>query len=262
MEIVEIIFLSIIQGITEFLPISSSGHLVLFSSLFLQEDHGMLFDISVHFGTLLAALIYFRSDLFNTFNDLQLRKTQTPSVKLFKNLLLATLPILLIGYLLKEIIQNNLRMPAVIGWSSIIFGILLYLTDRFKVKELKISEMNSSQSLFVGLCQCFALIPGASRSGVAISAGLVIGLSREDASRFSFLLAIPTIFFIAISSTFEVFLQPLEHDLISLFLGILLSFATAYLTIDIFLKLIEKIGFLPFIIYRTILGFAVLIYLV
>ena len=257
MEIINAIILGIIQGLTEFLPISSSAHLILFSSFFNSNIQSLNFDVSVHLGTLFAALVYFKEEILKIINSLS--RPNQEGRKLLINLTIATLPILVLGYFVRDLVDIFLRSPEVIAYATVIFAFILYLSTKVKSQYSNLESITPKQSLIIGIAQCFALIPGTSRSGITISAALALGLTSKVASKFSFLLAIPTIGAIAcyqlLSLEFDAFIDEYRTNLI----GIIISFVVAYLTIDFFMKFIERIGFMPFIIYRLILGSLILI---
>lgn len=259
MDTLQLILLSVVQGLTEFLPVSSSAHLVLLSEFLGEEDQGIIFDVGVHFGTLMAALVYFRSDLKKMIINLGSHKFLSKENNLTANLIIAVIPILLSGFLLRDFVNLNLRNSEVIAYATIIFGILLYTAQLRKGKE-DLDSVNLKQALIIGLFQCLALIPGTSRSGITITAGLFLGLSATAASRFSFLLAIPTIGAIALAELIRVSFIDITDNGAELSIALIISFLVAYISIDMFLKLIDRIGFTPFVIYRLLLGGWLLMY--
>ena len=259
MDTLQLILLSVVQGLTEFLPVSSSAHLVLLSEFLGEEDQGIIFDVGVHFGTLMAALVYFRSDLKKMIINLGSYKFLSKENNLTANLIIAVIPILLLGFLLRDFVNLNLRNSEVIAYATIIFGILLYTAQVRKGKE-NLDSVSLKQALIIGLFQCLALIPGTSRSGITITAGLFLGLSATAASRFSFLLAIPTIGAIALAELIRVSFIDIMDNGAELSIALIISFLVAYISIDMFLKLIDRIGFTPFVIYRLLLGGWLLMY--
>jgi len=259
MDTLQLILLSLVQGLTEFLPVSSSAHLVLLSEFLGEEDQGIIFDVGVHFGTLLAALVYFRSDLKKMIINLGSHKLLSEENNLTTNLVIGVIPILLAGFLLRDFVNLHLRNSEVIAYATIIFGIFLYTAQLRKGKE-DLDSVNLKQALIIGLFQCLALIPGTSRSGITITAGLFLGLSATAASRFSFLLAIPTIGAIALAELIRVSFIDITDNGTELSIALIISFLVAYISIDMFLKLIDRIGFTPFVIYRLLLGGWLLIY--
>ncbi len=259
MDTLQLILLSLVQGLTEFLPVSSSAHLVLLSEFLGEEDQGIIFDVGVHFGTLLAALVYFRSDLKKMIINLGSHKLLSEENNLTTNLVIGVIPILLAGFLLRDFVNLHLRNSEVIAYATIIFGIFLYIAQLRKGKE-DLDSVNLKQALIIGLFQCLALIPGTSRSGITITAGLFLGLSATAASRFSFLLAIPTIGAIALAELIRISFIDITDNGTELSIALIISFLVAYISIDMFLKLIDRIGFTPFVIYRLLLGGWLLIY--
>ena len=259
MDTLQLILLSVVQGLTEFLPVSSSAHLVLLSEFLGEEDQGIIFDVGVHFGTLLAALVYFRSDLKKMIINLGSHKLLSEENNLTTNLVIGVIPILLVGFLLRDFVNLHLRNSEVIAYATIIFGIFLYTSQLRKGKE-DLDSVNLKQALIIGLFQCLALIPGTSRSGITITAGLFLGLSATAASRFSFLLAIPTIGAIALAELIRVSFIDITDNGTELSIALIISFLVAYISIDMFLKLIDRIGFTPFVIYRLLLGGWLLMY--
>jgi len=259
MDTLQLILLSLVQGLTEFLPVSSSAHLVLLSEFLGEEDQGIIFDVGVHFGTLLAALVYFRSDLKKMIINLGSHKLLSEENNLTTNLVIGVIPILLVGFLLRDFVNLHLRNSEVIAYATIIFGIFLYTAQLRKGKE-DLDSVNLKQALIIGLFQCLALIPGTSRSGITITAGLFLGLSATAASRFSFLLAIPTIGAIALAELIRVSFIDITDNGTELSIALIISFLVAYISIDMFLKLIDRIGFTPFVIYRLLLGGWLLMY--
>jgi len=259
MDTLQLILLSVVQGLTEFLPVSSSAHLVLLSEFLGEEDQGIIFDVGVHFGTLLAALVYFRSDLKKMIINLGSHKLLSEENNLTTNLVIGVIPILLVGFLLRDFVNLHLRNSEVIAYATIIFGIFLYTAQLRKGKE-DLDSVNLKQALIIGLFQCLALIPGTSRSGITITAGLFLGLSATAASRFSFLLAIPTIGAIALAELIRISFIDITDNGTELSIALIVSFLVAYISIDMFLKLIDRIGFTPFVIYRLLLGGWLLMY--
>ena len=263
METIQAILLAIIQGLTEFLPISSSAHLILLSQLSGWEDQGQTFDVALHFGTLLAVIFYFRREI-NEMLDFSHFKTMNTLIKSPLGVItIATIPIVIVGGLFNQFIEANLRTSEVIAIATIVFGVLLYLSD-LKGKQADTDfKVTLGLGFFIGLAQVFALIPGTSRSGITITAALLLGFSRTEAARFSFLLAIPVIIAANILGVFEVIeAEHLVFNYLDLFIGVSISFLVAYLTIGWFLSLIERIGMLPFVVYRVILGTLLLLLIV
>jgi len=267
LETTQIILLSIVQGLTELLPISSSGHLILTPLLFGYELQGLAFDVAVHLGTLVAVMLYFRAEVAAmataVVDSLQTRRIATPDARLAWMIVLASIPIVLLGLPLKsllELLRGDDRLIAlVIAATTIGFGLLLRIADVRGSRSWDEYGLGWKGALLVGCFQAIAIIPGTPRSGITMTAGLILGLTRKAASRFSFLLAIPTILMAGGLETFQLIRSPAAVDWTALWLGALLSFVVAYLTIPFFLGFIEKIGMLPFVLYRVLLGALILV---
>ena len=246
------ILLAVIQGLTEFLPISSSAHLILLSE-FMGSDQNLFYDVSLHLGTLMAVCIYFRSDLIEMFNSIIKHKSLFNNL-LLRQLFISCIPTLFLGFILIDLIDGYLRTSTVIATTTIFFGFILFLATFNKSHKTHIEEITFRDALIIGFAQSLALIPGTSRSGITISAGLMLGLDSKTASKFSFLMAIPTIGAIALyqllSTDLDFLIQYFQINL----LGLIVSFAIAYTTIDFFIRFINRIGFIPFILYRIVLG--------
>lgn len=264
MTIYEIIILAIIQGITEFLPISSSAHLLLPAELLGWRSQGLAFDVAVHVGSLLAVLIYLRreiSDMTIDFFRFGFTKQQTENSRLAWWVIVGTLPIILIGFLLKDWIELNARTALVMAVTTIGFGLLLWYADATAKLTNKMTQMRIGQAVIIGIAQILALIPGTSRSGITMTASLMLGFDRESAARFSFLLSIPAILGAGLLSTLDLLQEADAVDWTALLYGAAFSFVSAYLCIYLFLNWISRIGMLPFVIYRLILG-AILLWFV
>ena len=252
MTFLEAFLLAVIQGLTEFLPISSSAHLILFSE-FMGSSPNLFYDVSLHLGTLIAVSIYFRNDLIDIFCSVIKYKSIFHNL-LLKQLIISCIPTLLLGFIFLDLIDSYLRTSAVIAVTTILFAVVLFIVTFKKSKKISINEITLYDALIIGLAQSIALIPGTSRSGITISAGLMLGLDNKTASKFSFLMAIPTIGAIAIYQIVTTDINYLTDYFEVNILGLTVSFIIAYVTIDFFIKFINRIGFLPFIIYRIILG--------
>ncbi|WP_412970964.1 undecaprenyl-diphosphate phosphatase [Glaciecola sp. MF2-115] len=264
MTFYEIFILAIIQGLTEFLPISSSAHLILPAEVLGWREQGLAFDVAVHVGSLMAVMIYFRNDIVKLSEGFLLHgfsKQQTTESKLAWWIIIATIPGVIFGYLMKDWIAFNARTAIVIATTTILFGLLLWYADA-KAKQIKtIDKIGLKEALIIGLAQAIAIIPGTSRSGITMTAGLMMGLDRESTARFSFLLSIPIILGAGLLSTLDLLSSVAAVNWNELFYGAAFSFVAAYLCIFLFLNWISKIGMLPFVIYRLVLGF-VLLYIV
>jgi len=258
----QILVLAIVQGLTEFLPISSSGHLILSPYLFGFDDQGLAFDVAVHLGSLVAVMGYFRRDLWRIaigwFGSLGPGRGSSSESRLGWAIIVGTLPVVIAGALLKSLVEGELRTPWVIAFATIAFGLLLGWVDRRASRQRDIGQIGIRDALIIGTSQVLALIPGTSRSGITMTAGLWLGLNRASASRFSFLLSVPTILASSLLVTRDLVQSNSAVDWSALGTGVLLSGITAYLAIFFFLRFIERIGMWPFVIYRLILGSAIL----
>ena len=265
MDFLHIVVLALIQGITEFLPISSSGHLLLPTHLLGWPEQGLAFDVAVHVGTLTAVVTYFRQDIFAIVTDWygSLRGQQpTANSRLAWYIVLATIPAALVGLLLGDFIETHLRTTLVIAITTIGFSLLLWWADRFRhPKPIALADMTVTLALIIGCAQVLALIPGTSRSGITITAALFCGFSRDGAARFSFLLAIPVILLSGGYKTLQLLGLP-QVNWADLFWGAALSAASAFVCIHYFLKWINQIGMMPFVIYRLILGGFLLLWVI
>ena len=253
MDWFQIVVLSVIQGATEFLPISSSGHLVLPGLLTDWPDQGLAFDVGVHFGSLIAVVVYFRNTLLAIAGDFILfpkHREYTEQIDLGFKLALATLPVAISGFIFKDFIEAELRTLVVIASTTILFGLALWWADR---REGAQEEIGWGAAIAIGLAQMLALIPGTSRSGITITAALLLGLSRTRAASFSFLLAIPTIAGAQLLLTLDL-LELGVGNWGELIAGGTLSGITAYFCIHYFIALVDRTGMLPYVIYRLILG--------
>lgn len=266
MDSIQIFILSLVQGLTEFLPISSSAHLILTPELLGYQDQGLAFDVAVHLGSLIAVIGYFHDDIIRMARDLlcSLRANglATRDARLGWMIIVATLPIVVIGGVFKSLVETDLRSTLVIAITTILFGLLLYWFDLRGVRTRDEYSVNWQDALIIGLFQALAIIPGTSRSGITMTAGLMLGLTRSAASRFSFLLAVPTILMSGALVTLDLMRTDLPVMWNELLLGAVLSCVSAYLCIYYFLKLIENLGMLPFVIYRLLLGTVLLLFFV
>lgn len=257
MTLWQAIILALLQGFTEFLPISSSAHLILPSQLLGWPDQGLVFDVAVHLGTLTAVVFYYRRDVLAMITGaLQGVRTRKMNADLHLGLLvvLATLPAIIAGVMFESIIENQLRALMVIVVTTLLFGALLWLADIIGKREKALSLIGWRDALLIGLAQALALIPGTSRSGITITAALLLGYRREDAARFSFLLSIPVILGAATLKLKDLFESGIAVDWLFLSVGFVVSAITAYLTIVFFLRLLDRLGMLPWVIYRFALG--------
>ena len=248
MELIQLTILSLIQGLTEFLPISSSAHLILVSTFMNWPDQGITVDIFAHFGTLIAVIWYFRDELIRILKSYKFNEINN----LGNCLIISTVPILFIGSFSRDLIEVSLRTQDVIIFSMIFFGVLLLIFENFKGKKT-LYELNWKDSIVIGFFQVLALIPGASRTAVVIMGALYLGYQIKDALRVSFLLAIPTLVMIFLGENFILGFK-YNINFSDLLLVIFFSFLTAIFTIHFFLKLVNRIGLVPFVIYRLILA--------
>ena len=258
----QIAVLALIQGLTEFLPVSSSGHLLLPSLWLGWPDQGLAFDVAFHSGTLLAVMAYFRRDLWRmAVTGLRFGPLHSEG-RLFWLLLLATVPVGLTGLLLRDVVAAHARTVSVVAYASIGFGLLLSAADLAGRRDRGVADIGWKTALLIGLAQCLALIPGASRSGVTMTAALLCRLDRESAARFSFLLAVPVMLASGALEALDLALQPpSDRQLLSLAFGTVLAALVAWLSIDWFLRWIARVSFQPFVIYRIALGLAMLLFL-
>ncbi len=263
MDLIQIVVLALVQGLTEFLPISSSAHLILVPIIFKWPDQGLAFDVAVHVGSLSAVIIYFRKDLHRMSVDWTRSVIQRKHVgesNLAWAVIVGTIPAGIAGLMFNDIVELYMRHPLIIAATTIGFGLLLWYADAKGTQNRSEHTITVRDIIVVGLMQAIALIPGTSRSGITITAGLLLGLTRSAAARFSFLLSIPLILAGGGLKTLDLMKEPGPVDWYSLILGILLSGLAAYFCIHFFLKTLERIGMMPFIIYRLVLG-VVLIFL-
>ncbi|MDA1370477.1 MAG: undecaprenyl-diphosphate phosphatase [Proteobacteria bacterium] len=258
LDFLQVSFLAIIQGLTEFLPISSSAHLILPSLLLGWNDQGLTFDVAVHLGTLLAVLIYFRIEIRRLAVALSrhvVTGNNSADAQLAWLIIIATVPAAIGGFLLNDLIEEAARSLPVIAATSLLFALLLFWADRTGLKKRNLSDLNWKHALFIGVAQAVALIPGTSRSGITMTAALFCQLSREASAKFSFLLAIPIIFGSGLFRASK-FATQAGHsiELLTLLYATLLSALIAFSCIHYFLRLIDRIGFVPFVVYRVVLS--------
>ena len=253
-----LIILSILQGITEFLPVSSSGHLILISKFTSLPDQGLALDVAVHVGSILAVMIYFSEDLWKMFKGL-LKTYFIPNLKntasrTFWLLIIGTIPIVIVGFLLKENGMEWLRSPRIIGWTILGYGILLFIADHFSMTIRQIKHLTIFDAFLIGCAQCLALIPGTSRSGVTVTMARFLSMERREAAKFSMLLSIPAIIGAATLVAYELYSNNDLIDIIYAIDGITYSFIASIVAIYAVMWWLKKSTFLPFVIYRIILG--------
>lgn len=257
MDLFHAAILALVQGLTEFLPISSSAHLVLVSVIADWQDQGLTFDVAVHMGSLVAVVWYFRQDLTAMAADFlrsMTGKDGGPGARLAWAIILGTIPVGLAGLAFRDVVADHLRDPLIIAFGLIFFGLLLGWADLFHKGERNEHSLTWKDVLIIGCAQAVALIPGTSRSGATMTAGLFLGLSREAAARFSFLLSIPVIFLAGVLETRQLFVQPDPADWGVIGIASLLAAVSAYLCIHYFLMFIRRLGMQPFVVYRLMLG--------
>ena len=246
---VEILILSVIQGISEFLPVSSAAHLVLVSKYYAFTNQSLLIDICLHLGSLIAIVVYFRNDLFNFI------KNKNFLIKI----LVGTIPIIPVGYILYQTkLIDHLRNLEVIGWMSLIFGILLYISDKSKVTKKIDTEFTNKSAVFIGIFQVLALIPGVSRSGITITSGRMLGFNRFDSAKISFFLSIPTLTAASIIGIYNIYKEGSADLNFLAIIAVIFSFIFSYITIAIFFNFIKKFSLNIFIIYMIILSLFIL----
>lgn len=247
---IEIFILSLIQGVTEFLPISSSSHLILISDFFKFNNNNLSIDVSLHIGSFVAVLIYFYKEIINFSKN---------KILLFK-VLLASIPVMIIGYILAETDYiDNLRSIEIIAWTTTIFGVLLYISDKFKLKKNINQDFGFISVFIIGIFQILALIPGVSRSGIAITAARLLGFKRYDAAKISFLISIPILFAVSVFGIKNILVSESYNFSKLNIISIFLSFFFSYITIKYFLSFIKKFSLKIFVIYRVLLGIILLI---
>lgn len=242
--------LALVQGLTEFLPISSSAHLILASKFAGWQYQGLVMDIAAHFGSLLAVIWYYRKDILELLSG--------KNWPLFQQLLLASIPLAIAGLLFADYIDSYLRAAWVIAVTSVVFGVLLWFTQRYSRNK----SLNLQSAIIIGLAQCLALIPGASRSGVTMTAAMALGLDKTKAANFSFLLAIPAILMVTAYGGLKLIQSPQSYDLTGVFTIVILSFLAAWFCIHWFMKFIQKIDFKWFMHYRILLAILIMLTLV
>jgi len=262
-DFLQAFLLALIQGITEFLPISSSAHLILVPRFLGWPDQGLAFDVAVHLGTLMAVLWYFREELVAIaaawLASLVGREHDAAYARLGWSLLLATLPLIIAGPLLAGFVETVLRSPLVIAAATAFFGLLLWVADRRPDQVSADSDITLRMAMIVGLAQVLALIPGTSRSGITMTAGLALGLDRTTAARFSFLLSIPAIAGASVFEFADLAASPAPVDWGVLGVGLAVAAVSAWLCIKAFIAFVQRIGMLPFVVYRLALA-VVLVY--
>ena len=246
---IEVLILSLVQGVTEFLPISSSSHLILISEFFNFQTQSLSIDVSLHIGSFIAVITYFRRDLQDFFRNIQL----------FIKIIVSSLPVMIAGlFLVKTGAIDNLRSVKVIGWTTLIFGLLLYLSDRCKLEKKLEKNFTIKTALVIGFLQILSLIPGVSRSGITITTARILNFERVDSAKISFLLSIPTLAAVSFFGLKNMMLsQDINFTMLNLF-SIILSFIFSFLTIKYFIKYVKRYSLNVFVFYRVILGLIII----
>ena len=243
-NIIEVIILSVIQGVTEFLPVSSSAHLILVSSLYDFKSSSLLIDISLHLGSLMAIVYFFKNELFDFRNN----------KRLLSLIFLGSIPLIIFGYILYSTgLINNLRNIKVIAWTTLIFGVVLFISDRNRFDKKISSNLNIKSILFIGIFQILSLIPGVSRAGITITAARILKFNRVDSSKISFLLSIPALAGASILGLKNILNQTIDINYL-IIIAIVSSFLFSFLTIKFFLIYINKFSMNAFVIYRIIIA--------
>ncbi len=262
MDFIQIVVLAIVQGLTEFLPVSSSAHLILVPELLGWPDQGLIFDVALHIGSLLAVIAYFKKDIVRMtqawFTEI-IHKKSSPDSMLAWFVIIGTVPAVLAGLVFKDYIELELRSALVIATTTIVFGLLLGLSDYLAGTERDEYTLTFKDVVIIGCFQALALIPGTSRSGITMTAALFLGLKRVSAARFSFLLSIPIIIASGLFQVLDLVKSDVSMDWGLLILAVVLSGLSAWVCIHYFLKLINKMGMMIFVWYRLALGTFLLI---
>ncbi len=246
---IEILILSMIQGITEFLPVSSAAHLVLISKYYAFNNQNLLIDICLHLGSLLAIVFYFRTDLFNFIKN---------KIFLIK-VLIATVPIIPVGYIIYQAdLSNQIRSLEFIGWMTLIFGILLYISDKSKITKKIDKDFTNKSAIVIGFFQVLALLPGVSRSGITITAGRILGFDRLDSAKISFFLSIPTLTAASILGIYNIYKEGSSELNFLAIIAVIFSFIFSYFTITLFFKFVRKFSLSVFVLYRIVLSLLIL----
>ena len=261
MTFLHLLALSIVQGLTEFLPVSSSGHLALFPHIFGEADQGILIDVALHIGTLLAIVVYYRRDVFAIARDVLLWRPTTER-RLGLCIAAGTVPAVIVGAVIHHLFPEGIRSVVIIALNLIFFGLLMGWADRKGAQEKKLEDVNLKTAMIVGLAQAVALVPGVSRSGMTMTAARFLGFKRVDAARFSFLLGLPAMAGAGLLSLLEV----LESDAPGLMqdasIAIMMSFIAGLAAIHFMMRWLARAGLMPFVVYRVLLGILLLVFFV
>lgn len=258
-----LVMLALLQGITEFLPVSSSGHLILFSKFTTFPDQGLEIDVALHIGSIVAVVIYFWRDIWQMVAGM-IKSRFLPDFKVYGNkvfylVLVATVPALFCGLVLKFVGTDFLRSTKLIGWNILLYGVLLWVIDKMSLTALKIKNLEIKDAVYIGLAQCLALLPGTSRSGITITVGRFLGLERREAAKFSMLLSIPTILAAGLVEGYEIWQSGDMLRVVAAVDGVAYSFGFSILAIFILMQWLRKWTFFPFVLYRVALGTALLL---
>jgi undecaprenyl-diphosphatase len=246
---IEIFILALIQGVSEFLPISSAAHFVLISKYYEFNNQNLLIDICLHLGSLIAIIFYFRKDLFNFIQN----------KRLLIKILIGTIPIIPVGYILYQTgLINHLRNLEIIGWTTLIFGIILYISDKAKSNKNIITDFTNKSAIIVGLFQVISLIPGVSRSGITITSGRFLGFNRFDSAKISFFLSIPTLAAASVLGVYNIYKEGSAELNFLAIIAVIFSSIFSYFTIALFLNYIRKFNLNVFVIYRIFLSLLIL----
>lgn len=256
-----LVVIAVVQGLTEFLPVSSTGHLILVPVLFSWSDPGLAFDLALHVGTLAAVLLYLKDDVLSLIRVVFDRKGPRGRQPLLLALVVATVPAVVLGFYAKPLIETVLRSPELIAWTTLIFGIVLYAADRFGPKRRRLDDIGLGHGIAIGLAQCLSLLPGVSRSGITMTAARALGFERTAAARFSFLLSIPTIAGACALGVRDIIETPQAFAASDAVLGAMIAFTAALLSMGALMRWVERRSFLPFVLYRVALGLGLMAWL-
>ncbi|MCB1387781.1 MAG: undecaprenyl-diphosphate phosphatase [Rhodobacteraceae bacterium] len=258
MPLYHILILALIQGITEFLPISSSAHLILFPQLTGLQDQGVALDVAVHVGTLLAVMIYFRDDVgrvWRALPELARGRIDSAGARMAFLLLIATIPVIVLGFVLKVTgLVDSMRSMAVIGWTMLGFGVVLYAADKLGPEDRRAEGWTLRDAVILGLWQAVALIPGTSRSGSTITGARFLGFERHDAARLSMLMSIPTIIASGVLTALDLFETANARAALDGLVGASISFVAALVALRLMMRFLAAVSFTPYVIYRIALG--------
>lgn len=264
MTVLNILVLALLQGFTELLPISSSAHLILVPAVTGWPDQGLMVDAALHLGTFFAILVYFWRDVWGMITGLGAAVTgqrDNPGARLAVQVVLATIPAVIVGIMIKDYAETTLRSVTLIAFNAIFFGILLFLADRFGARNRQIEQMTWQHAIFIGIAQAFALVPGTSRSGITMTAALGLGYDRISAARFSFLISLPVTFGAGLLGIHEIVKLGHYAELHDAALAAVGAFLSSLIAVAFLMRWLRTASFLPFVVYRVILGIALLIWI-